>query len=288
MSTEKKDPFVAIPVPVIIERERFLRIASRRIARSPRKTPPLHVTPRTLLTGICRCGYCQSPMHITTGKGGRYRYLKCNRRGAISRSICISPNVPYERFEKLILRNIAEHVLTEDALKTVLKNCGSQAKLLAATQGSEYKKIKNSKVLVERKLNNLYKLIEDEKVRIDDSLRARIRLWQDELDELSEQQKSIKTPVAIPASVVNSIDVASFRAAALEIIADPNSEEAKAFMHLVVQEIRIYKDDASVSGPDLGLLEAALKQQRVTVPTVPSFVRNWRRGRDSNPCAKFP
>src|SRR5690554_6008838 len=103
MDDDEENSFIAVPVPAIVDKDRFLRIAATRAARSPRKTPPLHVTPRTLLTGLCKCGYCKSSMCITTGKGGRYRYLKCTNRNSVSNSICGSPNVPYERFEKLIL-----------------------------------------------------------------------------------------------------------------------------------------------------------------------------------------
>ncbi|MCC4115345.1 zinc ribbon domain-containing protein [Aromatoleum toluclasticum] len=277
MTDDPQKRIIRIKVPVIIDEERFRRIAARRTSRSPRKTPPLHVTPRTLLTGLCRCGYCRSAMHIVTGKGGRYRYLKCNRRHTISGSICSSPNLPYERFEKLILRHVAEHVLTESRLQIILEDCRVHADLLSRTQRSERQQFADLKASIERKLKNLYKLVEEEKVRIDDSLRARITTWQDELTDITVKLDSVKVPVALPKDLVNRIDIKSFRSAVLAVLDEPGSDSAKAFMHLVVQEIRIYADEASVSGPNLGVLEAALTHQRSTASQVPSFMCNWRR-----------
>lgn len=276
MKNDDENPYVPVSVPVIIEKERFDRIIVRRATRAPRNKPPLHVTPRTLLTGLCRCGYCKSSMHIATGKSGRYRYLKCNRRSTISGSICNSPNVPYERFEKLLIRSIAAQVLTENRINSILEDCRSHAAKISSTQGSERQQIIEAKTQVERKLKNLYKLVEDEKVQIDSSLRERIQAWQDELKELTVRLNSIKVPVSLPANILSSIDVCSFRSAVNALLEEPNSEDAKAFIHLIVDEIQIYAEDVTVSGPNLGLLEAALTQMKTAVPTVPSFMGNWR------------
>lgn len=64
---------IPVPVPPIIDEARFKRLAVRRADRSPRKTPMLHTTPPSLLTGLCRCGYCGYSMSTVTGKSGRYR-----------------------------------------------------------------------------------------------------------------------------------------------------------------------------------------------------------------------
>ncbi|GLS05939.1 hypothetical protein GCM10007860_31030 [Chitiniphilus shinanonensis] len=175
MNNDNDDTFVTIVVPVIIEVERFQRVALRRTARAPRNTPPLHVTPKTLLTGLCHCGYCKSAMCITTGKSGRYRYLKCNKRISVSGSSCPSRNVPYERFEKAILMAITERVLTDKRIRAILADCRNHADKLSAQQETERHQVAEAKSQVERKLNSLYKLVEDEKVKIDSSLGVRIQ-----------------------------------------------------------------------------------------------------------------
>ena len=277
MENHNEKSYVSVAVPVIIEKERFDRIGVRRAARAPRNTPPLHVNPKTLLTGLCYCGYCSSSMHITTGKSGRYRYLKCNRRNTISASICKSPNVPYERFEKLLMHAIVERVLTQSRIKNILEDCRAHAEIISSTQGSERHQVAEARAQVERKLKNLYKLVEDEKVKIDSSLGQRIQAWQDELKELTVKLNDIKVPVSLPKKILDSIDAGAFQAAAVALLEDPSSEDAKRFIHLIIDEVRIYAEEVTISGPNLGLLEAALAHTKATVPTVPSFMSNWRK-----------
>lgn len=277
MTTESNKSYVPVSVPVIIEKERFDRIEVRRAARAPRNTPPLHVTPKTLLTGLCHCGYCESSMHIVTGKGGKYRYLKCNRRHSISGSICMSPNVPYEQFEKLIVSSIMERVLTEDRIRRIFEDCYHSADKFSNTRSRERKQVAEAKAQVERKLKNLYRLVEDEKVRIDPSLGARIQVWQDELKELTLQLNSTKAPVSLPINLLNSIDVGAFKAAMIELLEEPGSDEAKAFIHLVIRDIRIYAQEVTVSGTNLGMLEASLMYAGNDAPRVPSFMGDWRK-----------
>ena len=283
MNNSDLDEPIPIPVPVIIDQERFLRVGVRRAERSPRKTPPLHVTPRTLLTGLCRCGYCGSPMHITTGKGGRYRYLKCNRRNTVSNAGCASPNVPYEKFEKLTIQSVIENVLTDKRLEIIIDDCRNNIDMLSSTQGAERRQMQQLKSSIEKKLNNLYKLLEDEKVKKDAVLAARIQGWQDELLGVTSKLHSLKVPVHLPDNLLAKVDLPGFRAAVVAILSEPDSLAAKTFMHLAVEEIKIYADETTVSGSNLGMLSAMIEQTRDTVPSVPSFMRNWRRGRDSNP-----
>ena len=283
--TDPADDNVPIPiaVPALIDQERFQRVAFRRKLRSPRKTPPLHVSPRTVLTGLCKCGFCESSMHIATGKSGKYRYLKCNQRNTVSNSICSSPNVPYERFEKLVIQSVIEQILTESHLKTILEDCQQNAARIGNNQSAERREVADKKALVERKLQNLYKLVEEGKVRIDTSLNKRLTAWQDSLEELNVKLASIKVPVVLPTNLLDQLDLVSFRSSVVSVLADPTSSEAITFMHLVVKEIRVYADEVTVSGPNLGVLEATLNHRRVAAPAVPSFRCNWRRGRDSNP-----
>ena len=281
-TTDDEGP-IAVPVPAIIDKDRFLRMAVRRLARSPKKTPPLHVTPRALLTGLCRCGQCNSSMQIVTGKSGRYRYLKCNRRHTMSNKGCTSPNIPYEKFESLVLKTIIHCVLTENRLKLILKDCRRNVDQLSGSQRIEQTQLVAHQRAIERKLDNLYKLIEDSKIRIDDHLKGRLQGWQDELAQVHVRLNNLKVEVIFPKNLPRQIDLADFRAAMVAILANPESPEAIRFMHLVVEEIRIYPDEATISGSNLGVVEASLTQKRGSLTTVPSFVHNWRRGGDSNP-----
>ena len=175
------------------------------------------------------------------------------------------------------MHSVVERVLTESRIKSILEDCRSHAEKISSTQGSERQQVAEEKAQVERKLKNLYKLVEDEKVKIDSSLGQRIQAWQDELNELEVKLNSIKVPVALPKNILYSIDVVSFQSAAVALLEDPSNDDAKRFIHLVIDEIRIYAEEVTVSGPNLGLMEDALTHRKATVSTVPSFMSNWRK-----------
>ncbi len=137
--------------------------------------------------------------------------------------------------------------LTEHRLKAILADCQTNADKLLGTQGAEQKQIGAAIAKVGRNLNNLYKLVEDEKVRIDSSLGARIQTWQDELKELTAKRNSIKVPIALPKNIINAIDVGAFQTAMISILKNPDTEDAKAFIHLVVDDIRVYAEEVCVS-----------------------------------------
>jgi site-specific DNA recombinase len=278
---------IPIPVPQIIEVDRFQRVDVRRKSRSPRNKPPLHVTPKTLLTGLCKCGYCGCPMHISTGKSGQYRYLKCNDRNVVSNTICRSPNVPYEKFEKLVLECVIDEILTEANVNSILEDCIANIDKLNSDSTKEKTELFAHRTEIERKLTNLYSLIEQEKTRIDSTLSKRLAAWQDDLETTTAKLNSLKVKVALPPKLLAEINLTEFRSALVETLSDSESEDAKAFMHLFVDEIRIYGDEVTLKGSNLGIIETAMSMGtshgRSDANSVPSFVGNWRRGRDSNP-----
>ena len=281
------DP-IPVAVPIIIPKERFDAIGLTRNKRSPRQKPPLYVTPKSLLTGLCRCGTCGGAMSISTGKGGRYRYLKCCKRNAIDNEACESPNLPLERFELLVLETVVENVLTEERIAMILSDCRDNIDQVFQNSSQERKQLIDSQADCQRRLTKLYQLIEESGDNPtgaieDQSLSQRIRHWQDKLKEVKVQLSELKVTVALSPNLFEGIDMPAFSSNMRAIMMNPKSEEAAAFLRLFVSEIRVYADTASMSGPNLGLLEAAIAQNKDPTCVVPSFMSNWRRRGDSNP-----
>jgi site-specific DNA recombinase len=275
--TLEDDGPIEVSVPPIIDKDRFNRIKVTRSERSPRKRPPLYVTPRSLLTGLCRCGFCSRSMIITTGKNGRYRYLKCTGRNAISNTVCSSPNLPLRQFERVVIETITETVLTEDRILAILDDCRANVDSLAANQSDEVRVATRHLHDLRQRLSRLYKLVEEDKIRIDATLSKRIEFFQDGIDATEEELSVMKVPVAFPKALLKSIDVPEFRRIVVNALSDTTSEEAKKFMHLFVKEIKVYRDECTISGENLAVLEGLLAQQRELTPSVPSFMRNWRK-----------
>ena len=89
--------------------------------------------------------------------------------------------------------------------------------------------------------------------------------------------------VVLPQNLLDGIDLQAFADRMRTVLADTSSVDARAFLRLFVDEIRVYTDEATISGPNLGVVEAAIKSAAGPDAGVPTFMHNWRRGRDSNP-----
>lgn len=82
--------WVRVAVEPIIDAATFGRVRVQRAARAPAHVPPRVVNSPTLLTGLLKCGHCGAGMTLATGKGGKYRYYKCQSRIAKSNTHCRS------------------------------------------------------------------------------------------------------------------------------------------------------------------------------------------------------
>src|SRR5207249_9290237 len=92
--------WVTVPVEAIVDERTFARATVRRRSRAPAQVPPRIVGSPTLLTGVLKCGTCGAGMTLATGKGGRYRYYKCNTRIGQGRTLCSARSIPMERLER--------------------------------------------------------------------------------------------------------------------------------------------------------------------------------------------
>jgi site-specific DNA recombinase len=89
-----EDEWVRVPLAAFIPAALFDAVEQRSRMRSPQVTPVRVVnSPTLLLTGLLRCDNYGAGMNLATGKGGRYRYYKCNTRIGQSIHACSTPAV---------------------------------------------------------------------------------------------------------------------------------------------------------------------------------------------------
>lgn len=138
--------WIAVQVEPIVEEGTFSRAHARASARAPAKVPPRQVTSPTLLTGLLKCGCCGSGMTLVTGKSGRYRYYKCNRRIGQRNAACENVSVPMGKLDALVLQALGEKAFTPRRVKGMLQQLKErlrashgegQAEFVAPIQGAE-------------------------------------------------------------------------------------------------------------------------------------------------------
>jgi site-specific DNA recombinase len=131
-------------------------------------------------------------------------------------------------------------------------------------------------------LDRLYQAIEHGAITIDDTLRTRTDKLEARRSEVLTDMTKLKDRQALAVRRVNHETVSAFCAALKERFADPTSGLGKAYLQLLVDEIRLDGNELVVTGSHRRLAAAVGFMEKRKLGEVPSFVRDWRARRDSN------
>ena len=190
--TQKPKPaseWVKLAVEPIIEPALFRRVQSRREARAPAVVAPRVVSSPTLLTGLLKCDCCGAGMTLATGKGGRYRYYKCNTRIGKGIDYCESENLPMQKLDAMVLNSLADRVFTAARVRLMLEALARQAKDSGKQQQRQLETLNRELAAVTRGMERLYEGVDQGVLKLDDTLRQRT-------DQLQAQRQAILTDIA--------------------------------------------------------------------------------------------
>jgi site-specific DNA recombinase len=118
--TKDEGEWIKIAVPAIIDQETFDKTTDMRKAWSPKKCVPSREASPHLLTGILKCGHCGASMTVTWGKGGQYRYYKCNARISKGNTACPSRNFPLEKIDNLVLDAFRSKIYKPEHIRDII------------------------------------------------------------------------------------------------------------------------------------------------------------------------
>ncbi len=267
-------------VDPIIEKSTFEVVQARKASRAPSVIPPRIVNSPSLLTGLLKCGGCGAGMTLATGKGGRYRYYKCNTRISKGTKLCDSHSHPMEKLDSLILTALADKVFDPDRVKTMLSDMKKQIKAAQESQDDGLKKL--TKELDEIKLatERLYEAVEKGLLPLDSSLQERAHKLQARRQELLilsagyRRQKQLQD--------IKQNQLTAFTKALRSKLLDRSSGFGKEYLKLLVSEIRINGHQAEITGSYSALAHAIDESKMDSLDRVPRFVPNWLPDQGSN------
>lgn len=145
--------WVSVKLDAIVSPDVFHAVAERRRRRSPAVTPPRVLNTPTLLTGLLHCANCGAGMTTATGKGGRYRYYKCNARIGRSINACSTPAVPMAKMDRIVLTALADRVLTPERLKELLRELKARLKATQASQDDQVRTLQRELTELEQAIS---------------------------------------------------------------------------------------------------------------------------------------
>ena len=275
--------WITISLPPIVDMNSFDLAKRKREYQRPSKMTPMNNS-RTLLTGLLRCGCCGEHMTIATGKGGRYRYYKCSSRiRNIGENKCNSSNIRMEKLDAVILRTLAERVFTPERVKNMLRELQTRLKAAKEDHNEELKIFSRELEEIKKGSDNLSEAVEKGKLPINDSLTERVHKHQARRQEILIEMARLRGQKEMKISSLGKNRILTFCKSLKEKFQDRTSNFGKEYLKLLVDEIRIVKEEVHLSG-SLAALTGALcfGSERGFLVGVPSPVMYWLPSADSN------
>ncbi len=272
--------WVKLTVEPIIEAAIFERTQIRRAARAPAAVPPRVVNSPTLLTGLLKCGCCGAGMTQATGKGGRYRYYKCNTRIGKGIDYCKSGNVPMQKLDDLVLNSLADRVFTATRVKLMLESLARSVKDAHRQQQRQIELLNRELTAVTGGMGRLYEGIETGVIKLDDVLRDRTDKLQAKRQAILTEIAGLKTQAALPDNLLHQKHIDAFTKV-LRAKLRESGAFAKEYLRLLVDEIRVNKQQVKLTG-SYGAVATAVAGNLGNPNGVPRFAPRWLPNLGSN------
>ncbi len=275
--------WIVVKVPAIIEEGSYRRAHARLRARAPAVVPPRQVNSPTLLTGMLKCGHCGAGMTLVTGKGGKYRYYKCQRRIAQRNHACDNPSVSMGKLDALVLGALAEKAFTPKRVKGMLQklkdglrsaNSEGQAELTELT-----KELKDNELATRR----LYEVIERGIIGVGDvTLQQRFHELKVRREAILTELAGVRRGAELPTSLLSMRRINDFcRVLRAKLVADDRGF-AKRYLRLLVAEVRFTANEVLLKGSYVALAHAVGQSGTLAAAGVPRFVPEWLPDQGSN------
>jgi DNA invertase Pin-like site-specific DNA recombinase len=283
-TTKIKPPaeWIKVEVPAIIDEETFNRAAAMRHARHPSRMPGQRLASPALLVGLIKCGHCGACMTQATGKSGRYRYYKCTTRLGIGAHRCKARNLSREPTERAVLTALADRVFTPKRVETMLRELRKRQGAARPAEDARLRQLKRELKDVDAGIARLYEAVEKGLLPLDTTLQGRSQKLQARRQDILVAIASLREKWQLPLSTITPAQVERFARALQTRLLDTASGFGKAYLNLLVDEIRLDGNELRIQGNYGALARAVSLSKEGKLDKVPSFVPVWHPGHESN------
>ncbi len=275
--------WIKVEVPSIVDQRTFDRIAARRHARQPGQIPGQRLASPALLVGLMKCGNCGAGMTQATGKSGRYRYYKCTTRMNKGVNRCTGRNLSRETTEQIVLTTLADKVFTPTRVEIMLRELRKRQRAARGTEDARLQELTRELKEVDAGIARLYEAVEKGLLPLDTTLQERSQKLQARRQAVLSAQAGLRNKWDVSANQLTTAHIAKFTRALKERLLDAESGFGKAYLNLLVDEVRLDGNELHIKGSYGALARAVTLSRQGKLGEVPSFVPEWRPHGDSNP-----
>jgi site-specific DNA recombinase len=278
--------WIALTVPQVIATEDFEAVQASLHSRNPRRVPPRIVGNPTLLTGLARCATCGSGMTLRTGKSGRYRYYTCAGCAQKGKTVCPGRSISMAALDGMVLEHLADRLFTPERLTVILEAFIARSATADTNRRAQLAQARRALTEVEGRINRLLALVERGLIDVNDpSLKERLDSARLARQAAGERVRLLDGAAKAGGAKITSEKLRALAAALRGVMRDGDPAFRKAYLRLFVDQVVVGDADIRLRGPTEALARAASSAGLPhAAGVVPSFVREWRPVRDSNPC----
>ncbi|MXW23559.1 MAG: hypothetical protein F4Z96_02600 [Chloroflexi bacterium] len=238
----------------MVSREEFQQVAALLHAKAPAQVHPRRSGSPYLLSGLVRCRTCRRALTAAEAKSGKYSYYVCQSLLKRGSGTCETPRLNAKRFERLIVEQIREHILTESNIRDLVRLVDEEMDGVAREERAKLETIEAELAEVRRKMDRLWHAVETSDLEINDIL-PRLRLHQESQERLETAAEDARSNLSERRALLDSADViAAFAREMSEFLRTSELTESKAFIRSFVKEIAVRPGTATI---------------RYTIPTPP-------------------
>ena len=275
--------WIRMEIPAIIEAETFEDARIRRAERAPDKVPPRMVNSPTLLTGLLKCGICGAGMTTVTGKGGKYRYYKCNTRIGKGNGMCSAPALSMQKMDDLMLTLLADRVFAPERVLTMMQEMRKRMQSKAKDQNYRLKPLQKELDELKQSSERLFEAVEKGYLPMDEMLQQRSHKLQTRRQDVLLEIAGLKRKQDMPSDVLKPQHINAFTNVLKSKLLDRESNFGKQYLKLLISDITVTGNEAQVSGSYAALAGAIMQTKKMSTDySVPSFVSSWLPDLGSN------
>ena len=247
--------------PAIVSREEFERVGQALQDRAPERAHPRRVASRYLLSGLVRCERCSKALTGAEAKGGKYSYYVCQTILNGGRKACDTPRLNADRFERVIIGQIRDHILTGSNIRELVKLLDEEMDGVANEERERLVAIETEQEDVRLKMDRLWHVVETAGMEVNDIL-PRLRVHQERQAQLERAAEEARSALSERRDFLDSTEViARFVEEMSEFLQASELTETKAFIRSFVKRIVVRKGTAvihyTIPTPDDGPLRGA-------------------------------
>ena len=232
--------------PAIVSPDDFSRVAGVLGSRAPAKVHPRRAASPYLLGGIVKCGTCAKALTAHEAKSGQFTYYVCHSLLKRGQGACDTPRLNARRFERMIIDQIRENILTESNIRDLVKLVNEELDGVIREQREKAEAVEAELKEVRRRLDRLWLAVETTDLEINDIL-PRIREHKERQEKLeiaagearamlSKRMKGLGDEEAIAAYVKEMSD----------FLMESELTETRAFIKSFVKEIGVVPGKAVI------------------------------------------